>query len=439
MIRLLAREMHVGFSDRILRRFNQQKWLLLMLVVQVLCLWLWKLTWPQATTIDLSFVVPQVEVQPWETVIAGFEKSHPHIRIHLVTDRDTDYTTDQRKAIYTADFQANVAQYDLVYMDMVWPFQFAASLRDLTPYVDRDQMALSGFLPSELEAGQLDGRLYRIPMRSGIGLLYYRKDLLAQVPKTFTELSQVVDTLKPSIGYVWQGNRYEGLVVNFVEVLGGLGGTWITPETGQVGLDTPMAIKAATLLQQLVEQGISPDEVITYTEQDSQQQFRAGQTVFLRGWSSFWAKLQKSKLAGKVAIAPPFSFTDRPGTGCRGGWGFGIPQNSAHPDEAWEAIQYLTSETAQKQFVLASGFLPSRSALFQDPDILTEHPHMPKMLDYLENASVFRPSIQEYGAASEILQSALSDILRGQQPVESAMQQAQIETEKVLKSPNQGG
>ncbi|MGD1953433.1 MAG: extracellular solute-binding protein, partial [Leptolyngbyaceae cyanobacterium] len=381
------------------------------------------MTWPKSSPIRLSFVIPQDEVQPWQTVVTGFEKAHPAIQINLVTDPETGYTTDQREAIYTADFQANIAQYDLVYMDIVWPLQFADRLQDLTPYIQQDELELSGFLPTEIAAGQSDGRLYRLPMRADVGVLYYRQDLLKQarmsLPTTLDELFQTVRNVRPETGYLWQGERYEGLVANFTEIMEGLGATWIDP-AGNVGLDTPTAIEAATLLKQLIQEEISPDEVITYTEQDGLQRFLEGQTLFLRGWPYFWEEIQRSELAGKVAIALPFSFSDTPGKGCRGGWGFGIAQNADHPDEAWEAIQYFTSEAAQKEFVLASGFLPSRSSLFQDPDIVAKYPQMPQMLDYLQNSSISRPFIKEYGAASENMQTALGDILSKKQSVEAA-------------------
>lgn len=416
------------------------KLLVLALAAQVLCLLLWGLTWPNSPPVELSFVVPQDEVQPWNTVIGGFEKNHPNIRVTLVTDPETGYTTDQRKAIYTADFQANVAQYDLVYMDIVWPLQFADRLQDLSPYVQQDGLDLSGFLPSEVAAGQLGDNLYRLPMRADVGVLYYRQDLLKQarmtLPQTLPELTQVVRALQPSAGYLWQGSRYEGLIANFVEVMEGMGATWIAPTTEQIGLATPQAINAANVLKQLIQQGVSPDEVITYTEKEALQRFVEGQTVFLRGWPYFWAELQQSNLADKVAIAHPFSFSNSPGKGCRGGWGFGIAKNAAHPDAAWEAIKYFTSEAAQKQFVLASGYLPSRTKLFQDPDIVTQYPQMPDLLGYLKHSSTFRPFIKEYGPASEILQTALSDVLSDQQSAEAAMQWAQTETQKLLRSQN---
>lgn len=432
-------------SKSLTRRWSKLlKLLILALVVQVVCLLLWGLTWPKPPPITLSFVVPQEEVQSWKTLAADFEQAHPTIRINLVsdTDTDTDFTTDGRKIIYEADFQSGVAKYDLVYMDIVWPLQFADSLRDLTPYIQKDGLDLSGFLPNEVKAGQLDGQLYRLPMRADVGVLYYRQDLLEQaglsLPRTLAELSQTVDAIESATGYLWQGSRYEGLIANFVEVMEGMGATWIELPSRQVSLNSSDTVDAAEVLRQLIEQGISPNEVITYTEEDALNRFIQGQAVFLRGWPYFWVKLQQSELKDKVAIARPFSFSETPGAGCRGGWGFGIPKNSTHPEAAWEAIKYFTSETGQKRFVLESGFLPSRSNLFEDPEIKAAYPLMPQLLGYLKT-STFRPSIKEYGAASEILQKALGEILSGQQSAKEAMAEAQKETEKLLKPLDQGG
>lgn len=416
------------------RRQRRRRLLMLLFIGQLLCLMLWGVLWPRSQTIELSFVIPQDEVAPWQQLSRAFEQAHPGVRISLVTDPDTTYTTDQRKAIYTADFQANQARYDLVYMDIIWVAQFVDQLQDLTPLVRRDGLDLRGFLPSELEAGRYGDGLYRLPMRADVGLLYYRQDLLAEPPATLNQLNQTVDRLKQQgqtqVGYLWQGRSYEGLVVNFVEALASLGGRWIDPATGQPELDSPAAIAAARLLRQLIATGVSPTIVTDYTEQASLEAFLSEPALLLRGWPYF--RFAMEALSDNVAISPPLAFGEKPGVGCRGGWGFGIPKNAAHGDLAWEAIQYFTSIAAQKEFVLTSGFLPSRPELFQDADIVTRYPQMPDMLRLLQSASTFRPAIPQYGEASEILQEALGKVLRNQQPAAAAMAQAQIETAALL-------
>ena len=117
-------------SIRLLQRIPRRTLLISLLVAQILCLFIWTLIWPQPAPVELSFVTSEDEKVPWEVVIADFKKSHPNIRINLVTDPEIQ-TTDQREAIYRADFQADVARYDLVYMDSVWTAQFAQHLLDL--------------------------------------------------------------------------------------------------------------------------------------------------------------------------------------------------------------------------------------------------------------------------------------------------------------------
>nr|WP_228024843.1 extracellular solute-binding protein [cf. Phormidesmis sp. LEGE 11477] len=423
-------------------------------------------SWPRqqatlsASPVELSFLVPVDEVKPWEGLSEDFQRKHPDIRINVVTNRQQYETTDIRKNAYALDFELSPAQYDLVYMDTVWTPDFAGRLQDLTSLAEADSFDVTGFLESELEAGKYEGRLYRLPMRADIGLLYYRKDLLEEIgaalPSTLAELEQVSDLLtqRPDVkfGYLWQSGPYEGLITTFIEVMNGFGGQWVDPATNQVGLTKPETVAAARLLRSLVQRNISPVTRDTresgqssaadtadkegYVEQSSLDDFMNEGGVFLRGWPSFWSVLtddsREDSLKGKIGIALPFSFTSADSVGCRGGWGFGIPTNAAYPDEAWTAIKYFTSEAAQKKFTLASGFLPSRRALFEDDEIREQYPHMPRMLDYLENSSVSRPLVTNYGAASDALKTALSDIINGNRSVDEAMAEAQAKTRELL-------
>ncbi len=115
---------------------------------------------------------------------------------------------------------------------------------------------------------------------------------------------------------------------------------------------------------------------------------------------------------------------------CKGGWGLGIAKNAQHPQEAWRAIQFFTSEVAQRKFVLESGYLPSRRSLFTEPQIVAEYSHFPEVLEMVEHA-VLRPPIPEYDQASKILQRYLSAALTGQ-PSEETMKAAANETRKLL-------
>ncbi len=436
------------------RHLYPLRWLTAIFVLQLAGLVFLGVTWPsqQATApIELSFLVPVDEVEPWEVLTESFQSEHPGIEINVVTNRQEYETTDVRKNAYVSDFELRPAQFDLVYMDTVWTPDFASRLKDLTSWVQRDRLDLSAFLESELASGTYEGGLYRLPMRSDIGLLYYRQDLLEDagmaLPTTLDQLAEVTSVLtqRPDVGfgYLWQSSAYEGLIATFVEVMNGFGGQWIDTADNQVGLSEPETVAAAELLRSLIQKGISPaieSPQLPFdgglVEQSSLEAFMNEGSVFLRGWPSFWSVLMndsRQNWQDKVKIALPFSFTQKQSVGCRGGWGFGIPTNSAHPDQAWTAIKYFTSEAAQKEFVLASGFLPSRRSLFEDDDIRQRYPHMPLMLSYLEKSSVSRPVIPNYGEAAEVLKTALSNVIDGDQSADAAMSIAQTRTRELLK------
>jgi len=431
-------------TRRLRKIFPQLTWqlyfLIGLLIVQLVALLMWGVAWMSETApTTLSFVVPLDEAEYWQPLVDEFEADNPDIELALVQG---EYTTDQVKAIYTSDLSTGQPQYDLIYMDVIWVPWFASEgwLADLSDYLSDE--ALGQFIPSEVAAGRYQGHLYRIPFRPDVGVLLYNQAVLEQgqmaPPTTWPQLRDSALTLqartKVPWGYLWQGRAYEGLVVNFVEVLGGMGGTWIDAETGEVGLDQPDAIAAAQFLHQTLQQNITPATITSYGETESFQQFQAGESAFLRSWPYFW-QLARTHAAAPVGVTPLPTAPGQPGSACRGGWGFAIPQATGHLEQAWRAVEYLTSKSVQRRFVLASGHLPSRLDLFEDPDILDQYPHFGELLTQLNSHSIFRPQIPQYDQASQILQTYLWQMLIGEQSPQQAMVQAAQDTRELLRTP----
>ena len=326
-------------------------------------------------------------------------------------------------------------------MDIVWVPKFAAAgwLTDLSDKVsDAD---LTDFLEGDVAGGRYQGGLYRMPVRSDAGMLYYRKDLLDQVglkpPETFAELLQISQTIQKSDavpwGYIWQGRQYEGAAAMFVEVLAGSGGFWIDPQTKAVGLDRPEAAQAVKFLLDTIQTGVSPRGVVTYQEEEARRLFQSGAAVFLRNWPYAWplANAADSPIRGKIAIKPMVHALGQESAACQGGWGWGIAKTTRHPKEAWEAVQYLTSLETQRKVTLSTGYLPARRSLYNDPEIVRTYDFFPAMLNVLENAAL-RPPIAQYAQASDILQRYLSAALTRQMTPERAMTAAANETRRLL-------
>jgi multiple sugar transport system substrate-binding protein len=411
-------------------------------ILQILILLILFLTWPVAPPVNLTLVVPAFEATYWSSLIHDFEVKNRNIRISLIEakNRQGDLT-EKLKEFYTLNFQSRNS-YDLIYMDVIWVSEFANKgwLLDLSDRISPKDLA--AFLESDMVAGRYQGRLYRLPFRSDIGLLYYRKDVLEQArfqpPETFQELLKISQALQKQgaiqWGYLWQGREYEGLSAMFVEVLQGYGGFWINPTTREVGLDRPESVAAVRFLVNTIKEKISPAEVVSYSEDASFAKFRQGNAVFLRGWPYMWsqANAKDSPIRGKVGIQPMRLHTkNRSGGGCNGSWGLGIAKNSKHPNEAWRAIAYLTSARAQRRFTLETGYIPSRKILFSESKLVEKYPHFPQLSQAVQQ-SVLRPPIPEYARASEILQRYLNEALRKQRTPEDAMKAAATETRKLL-------
>jgi multiple sugar transport system substrate-binding protein len=415
-------------------------WLLGILIACVLVSQFWVRPALTQQPVTLNLLINAGEVPYWkDLMIKDFEQQNPNIRIQII---EAPNATDLTENLYTSAFILGDSPYDFVYMDVIWTSKFAAAgwLLDLSDRVtDQD---LKAFLDKDVEAGRYKGKLYRIPVRSDAGMLYYRKDLLEQVgakpPETFEELVNLSRELQEKKaarwGYVWQGAQYEGLPAMFVEILQGFGGFWVNPDTNEVGLDKPEAIKAVEFLRSVIAQGISPPGVTTYREEDTRRLFVSGEAVFLRNWPYVWASANEdaSKIKGKVGIKPMVHVPGKKGGAGLGGWGLGISKTSKHPEEAWKAIKYFTSVQPQRRFTLETGSISSRRDLFADPKIIAKYPHYPKFQKVVESA-VLRPSIAQYAQASDILQRYLNATISNPQlSAENAMKSAANETRSLL-------
>ena len=92
-------------------------------------------------------------------------------------------------------------------------------------------------LPGPAEVGRVEGQIYGVPLNTNAQLLWYRKDLVPSPPETWDEMIAMAKKLPAGEGLIQeQGNRYEGYVVWFNNLVASAGGT-IVNEEGNPTLD----------------------------------------------------------------------------------------------------------------------------------------------------------------------------------------------------------
>jgi multiple sugar transport system substrate-binding protein len=378
----------------------------------------WVIPSPTFSQTALRMIGPEDVGGAWGEIIGRFHGRHPEIKIHYISG---PWSTDERQNMYIRSFLSG-DPFELVYMDVVWTAKFAEKgwLLPLNEWFPPEKQ--KEFLPGDIEAGYYKGHFYRAPVRSDAGVLYYRKDLVPEPPRTWQEFEKICGKYSrpPDFyGIVFQGMQYEGLVCNYLEYLWGAGGT-VLDQGGNVHLEAPENVMALKFMKKIIDEDWAPKSVITFQEQHSLEFFEKGKALLMRNWPYAWKVLNDSPLRGKIGIAPFIHKAGLEPASTLGGWGLGIARVTQHPEATWRFIEFVTSSEAQKILHRKRGAVPSRKSLFQDEEILKESPHYRELYNVLLRARP-RPVHPDYSRMSAVLQKHVSAVLVGvEKPKEAA-------------------
>lgn len=336
---------------------------------------------------------------------------------------------------------------DIYVIDVLWPATLGRHLLNLQPYLDTDAREQSAQL---LKNDTVDGRLVALPFYLNVGTLFYRADLLKRYgykhpPSTWEEMQLMAARIEkgeraagnPDFwGYVFQGAAYEGLTCNALEWQMSFGGGQIIEPDGTVSLNNARTAQALRKVRGWIG-FISPPSVLSYTESDSLNAFRAGNAAFLRYWSSGY-----SSLANSSALRGRFQMSVLPAgprgrAQAMGGFQLAVSAYSKHPREAAQLVMYLTGSHVQKCRALKDGYLPTLPRLYDDPELLRTVSAASVLKTVGLTGWVARPSTtagSHYAEVSRIYYQGVHSILSGQRRVEETL--ADIEQQLLAVSPN---
>lgn len=377
-----------------------------------------------------------------QILIEEFQRQNPGIKVKLLEMPESSTTQHDAYVTYLAGRDPSIDVYSI---DIIWPAEFAEAqwLIPLDEYLTAEELA--DFLPGPLYGCRWKGKLYALPWFTDAGLLYYRKDILERkkikVPTTWEGLIKIASFLAKEeglAGYIWQGQQYEGLVCNFLEVLWSCGGD-VFDSGGRPSLDSPAALRAMNIMIEMLNTNASPRGVLTYKEEEARQLFTSGQAVFMRNWPYAWSLAQDSsqgsKVAEKTGFAPLPSGDGKTSAACLGGWNLGISRFSKHKAEAVALVKFLCSAQAQKTFSLRAGRLPTRASLYKDQEVLKAYPHYPQLYQAFIGARP-RPALPNYSQISDILQLGLHRILTERIGPEAGLAEIQKGLLNIVAKPN---
>jgi multiple sugar transport system substrate-binding protein len=400
---------------------------------------------PRVLTISGSALGRESEVLRRQ--LDRFREAHPGLVVEL---RATPDAADLRHQLYVQWLNARMSEPDVLQLDVVWTAEFAAA--GWIASMDRFGPPTEELFPATVAAHRWNGALYALPWFVDVGMLYWRTDLVAAAPRDFHELTEMAGGAlaaaratsgspgpgaNPDLafGFVWQGARYEGLVVNFLEHLGAFGGV-IMGEDGRVRVDEEPAVAALTFMRDAIHaDGVVPAAVLSWQEEQGRISFQNGQAAFMRNWPYAYSLLgdaASSAVAGKFAVAPLPAATGGASTAALGGSALALNAHSDQPADAYRLIEFLLQPAQMMERAKVVGQFPPRAALYDDPALPEALGLTADEARRIIAAAAPRPVTPVYSQLSAILQVALHRALTRQEEPRAALQQAGAEMRALL-------
>ena len=293
----------------------------------------------------------------WQPIIDAFQAKYPNIEV------SSESTAGSGAAVYPDLLKTSMASGSPPDVFFMWggsiaqPFIDAGQVMNLEAYYAKYGWN-DKFAPWVIDRISSDGNIYGVPFNAlGMGF-WYRTDIFAEngwtVPTTFAEQEELCGKMKDagmycvSLGgkFGWHTMRVLDYFIEHTcgpelhDKLNSLEESW----------DQQCVVDAYTIFQKWIDNGWVVPDFLTVSPDDSRFPFFAGDAgLVLEGvWYESVLKTNEQDVANFDFYLPPTDHEPLRFSAFPEQWM--IPASAAHPDEAAEFINFITSAETQKQF-----------------------------------------------------------------------------------------
>ncbi|MCY6383040.1 extracellular solute-binding protein [Hoeflea prorocentri] len=350
------------------------------------------------------------------------------------------------------------SRYDVVAVDLPMIAEFAQRgvLAPLDDVAGDSQLNSSDFVSSAWRGTVFAGNQYGIPILINPQLLFYRKDLFADLnippPHTTAQLLEAARVLhRPSIGQYgvsWTAARGGPVGQAFIQFLADFGQPVFQLDRSVGGFQTSRlsnkALKplintdrghlAARFMIDLL--AVSAPDVLSMGWDGQVDLLREGKVAIAYEWASREAQLNGFAAARELDYLPhPRGAIEgdrqpRSSVAPIGGFAFGIPSNIA-PNRlrtAWNAIEWISSPEVIKLLVQHGGHVTPRLSVGSDPDVQQLSPMITAVDQMARRGQIRlwpRPPVSSFSSVVSILGEEIHDMLSGKQSISTTLQRSQ--------------
>jgi sorbitol/mannitol transport system substrate-binding protein len=405
----------------------------------------------KTTTITVAVTANPLMTTIEKLTPAGFEATHPGIKVKFVT-----YDENTERADVEKDVAAHGGQYDVV---MIGPNDIASWAKngwidDLTSDASSDaSYDVGDLLPAIKQALSSDGKLYAVPFYGESSFLMYRKDLLAAAGvtmpanPTWDQVAAIADKLNNPSGGV-AGICLRGLtgwgdnLASFDTVVNTFGGQWFDTNWN-AELTSPAFEAAANFYVDLIKKDGEPGA--------GNDSFNECLTSMEQGKSAMWydatvaastIDAAPSPIAGKLGFAPaPVDKTAASGWL----WSWALAQEAASKNKsaAWQFMDWATSKTYIAYDASKNGWAAvppgTRTSTYSNPSYQAAASDFAALtLKQINSANVIQPGVDpqpvpgvqyvgipEFEDFGQKVSAELTAAIEGQESVSTFLQKSQ--------------
>ena len=375
---------------------------------------------------DVTWCIGKDTTGAFGTVIDNFNKANPNANAKLL---ELPESADDQRRLQIQRLRAKNSECDVLGMDVIWTVEYSGQgwLKDVTDYMSQNG---DRFIKSTADTTEFDGKNWGVPFNSNAGFIFYRTDQVPEAPKDWETLyKEAAD----NNGVVYQGFRYEGLTVNFLELLYSDGGSIVSDDGKEATADSQEVKDVLKFMADGIKSGAAPKAVTTYKEEESRRAFESGNATFMRNWPYAYALGKDSKLADKFDIATFPGFAGKDPAGVVGGYNLGISAYSKNPEGALAFIDFATKPDQQKIMATEASLPPTVSSVYDDPAVKKVMPFADDLRTAIEQAQA-RPPSPVYPQISEAVYDNVYAALQGDMSPDEAASKMNDEIQKALET-----
>src|SRR5215207_542310 len=375
---------------------------------------------------DVTWCIGKDTSGAFGTVVDNFNKANPKANVKLL---ELPEDAGEQRRLQIQRLRAKSTECDVLGMDVIWTAEYAGQgwLKDVSDFMSQNG---DQFIESTVETTDFEGKNWGVPFNSNAGFIYYRTDQVDKAPDTWEDLYKEA---KANNGVVYQGFRYEGLTVNFLELVYSAGGSVVSDDGKQATADSQEVKDVQKFMADGIKNGAVPKAVTTYKEEESRRAFESGNATFMRNWPYAYALGKESKLADKFDIATFPGFAGGEPASVLGGINLAISAFAKNPEGAAAFIDYATGPEVQKTNFLESASPPATAAPYEDPEVQKKYAFASDLKKAVEQGQV-RPVSPVYPQITEAIYNNVFDALQGNAEPKAALGKMKSDIEKALET-----